>query len=154
MFSKSSIFNTFKDAVVRGHDVRRLAAGKHRTAVQICLGVTPLDDHTEQPKQSWRDRAKQWKSGIERDALSLVAQAKMLNKTEGYAGDGGLHDDIDAAYELANLGAGEQSQLESDFLEIPGTTPVTAGATNGGGGGGGMLAGLAVVGGLAAFFLR
>ena len=151
MFSKSSIFNTFKDAVVRGHDVRRLAAGKHRTAVQLCLGVTPLDDRTEKPKQAWRERAQHWKSGIERDALSLVQEAKMLNKIEGYAGDGGLHDDLDAADELANLGIGKKSQLERDFLEVPGET--NSGPAPGGGGGV-MLAGLAAVGGLAAFFLR
>ena len=101
---------------------------RRRTAVQLCLGVTPLDDHTEQPKQAWRERAQHWKSGIERDALSLVQEAKMLNKLEGYAGDGGLHDDLDAADELANIGtlfcgkrrpSAPPSLLDSGTLKSP-----------------------------------
>ena len=54
--ANSHEFTVFKDAVVRGQDVERLAAGKHRSVTLLCLGVTPLDDDTE-ARKSWRERA-------------------------------------------------------------------------------------------------
>ena len=47
-------FTRFKDAAVRGFDVKQLAPGKNRETTLLTLGVTPLDQQTE--KVGWREK--------------------------------------------------------------------------------------------------
>ena len=47
-------FTRFKDAAVRGFDVKQLAPGKNRETTLLTLGITPLDQQTE--KVGWREK--------------------------------------------------------------------------------------------------
>jgi hypothetical protein len=135
MLASSKIMQTFKDAVVRGHDVKRLAPGGRREMVQLCLGHTPLDLHTEQKKPAWRERATAWLE--KEDLLMLSAAEKALGRFETKAGDGGLKEEIDTTNEMKDLGILPSQKVTTG--ETPPDNPIWAGVL--------------VVGGAAAYFL-
>jgi len=135
MLASSKIMQTFKDAVVRGHDVKRLAPGGRREMVQLCLGHTPLDLHTEQKKPAWRERATAWLE--KEDLLMLSAAEKALGRFETKAGGGGLKEEIDTTNEMKDLGILPSQKVTTG--ETPPDNPIWAGVL--------------VVGGAAAYFL-
>ena len=130
MFGASHIFNNFRDAVIRGHDVARMACGKHEAAVLVSLGVSPLKTSLAETEQSASPPKAAPKAAASGGAATLL----------GYSGDGGLRDDIDIANEVGITGT-----ISRDY--DPQQDPSS-------GGGGGGLALAVGIGGAAAFLLR
>jgi hypothetical protein len=110
--NQSKEFLMFKAAAVRGQDVERVAAGKHRDVTLLCLGISPLDQDTE-AKPNWREKSRSWveekrksryKDLVQRGQAAVVGQ----NQT--------LVDKMDAADEMRELGGQPQAQILDDLL--------------------------------------
>ena len=140
----SRIFAQFKDAAVRGAETERLAAGRHRSATLLCLGVSPLDEATEK-RADWRQNLhKRWHEKREAQRHIRIAAQRVT------VGDGGLAEKLDAAEELGVLaGLPHQDALEAALEPVdPDADPTPAGGTS-------PFAVLGLAGaGAALFFLR
>ena len=108
--SQSKVFNGFKDAVVRGHDVNRLAAGRHDEATLLCLGITPLDDYVDTTeKRNWREEAAKWTKAWKK---THVPPGKVDD-----VGDHGLKDEFDLAEEALIFGETTPQEVTEEVLE-------------------------------------
>lgn len=160
--SSSKVFSGFKDAVVRGHDVNRLAAGRHDEATLLCLGISPLDDYVDTTEDvDWRAEAAQWKTEWRKSHLDLatgVASRRSANLAlrggsaaaqVDDAGDGGLKEQLDLAEEAALFGETKPTELVKDTLEESWSEPPQTEKSNTS-----TLVMLGLAGAGALFFLR
>ena len=142
----SKVFNSFKDAAVCGRDVSRLAAGRHSEVTLLCLGITPLDEHSE--KKDWRVKSERWLQR-EHEKHEKRAGALLYLRNAGQAGDAGLKESLDVAEEAMNEDSNgftatqTQAAAVAEVVEEPKSES----------GGGLVMLGLAGAG-AALFFLR
>jgi hypothetical protein len=148
--NQSKEFLMFKAAAVRGQDVERVAAGKHRDVTLLCLGISPLDQDTE-AKPNWREKSRSWveeKRKARYEDLVQRGQAAVVGQNQA------LVDKMDAADEMRELGGQmPQAQILDDLLSHHSYGVVTTVEPDKGGSGTMVMLGLAGAGALL-FFLR
>jgi len=105
--SESKDFDNFRDAVIRGHDTARLAAGKNPAHTLLCLGITPTEETiSATEKVNWRDdlHAKYHEEKEKARQSVRFAESTIHQDNVDIKGDRGLSAKLDLNEEAKKLG--------------------------------------------------
>ena len=152
--SESKDFDTFRDAVIRGHDTSRLAAGKIAANTLLCLGITPIEDTVSATeKVNWRDKLHA-KYHEQKQKERQESTKKIHQDYTDIKGDRGLKDKLDLNEEAKKLGGDVTlgaAVLDGGGPEDDVETALDAEATKNSGG---SMTMLGIAGAALLFFMR